>query len=339
MASRWTESIGLALFGSDVPVHAVEWARAAERAGLGSAWIIEDYYQPGAFALAGAVAGATERIAVGLGVVNPYTRHPALLAMEIAALAGIAPDRIVLGLGTSNRRWIENEMRIPFKTPLRTLRESVEIVRRLLAGERLGYHGECFDLDHVRLDWAPAARRVPILLGVKGPRALRLAGEVADGVHGAVLSSPGHIRRIRTTTGEARGSRPGEFTVIAYVPFAVGRDGHAARRSVKPLLARYIGFLHGQSILRDAGYGDEVTKPFADALEQRASAVDLVTDAMVDTLAVAGTPDDCRAALRRLADAGLDAPIAILPREADVPGQVALIGETLAPFWRDLRCR
>lgn len=206
MASRWTDSFGLALLGHEVPVHAVEWARAAERAGFGSVWIVEDYYHPGAFALAGAVAAATDRIAVGLGVVNPYTRHPALLAMEVAALAGVAPERIVLGLGTSNRNWIEGEMRIPFKTPLQALRECVEIVRRLLAGERLGFHGECFDLENVRLTWAPAARGVPILLGVKGPKALRLAGEIADGVHGAVLTSPNHVRRIHATAREVRGA-------------------------------------------------------------------------------------------------------------------------------------
>lgn len=339
MDSRWTENFGLALLGHDVPAHAVEWARAAERAGFDSAWIIEDYYHPGAFTLAGAVAAATERIAIGLGVVNPYTRHPALLAMETAALAGVAPERVVLGLGTSNRNWIESELRIPFKTPLKALRESVEIVRRLLAGERLGFHGECFDLDNVRLDYVPAGREVPILLGVKGPKALRLAGEIADGVHGAVLTSPSHVRRIRATASEPRGPGRSAFTVVAYVPVAVSTDGRAARESLKPLLARYLGVLHGQSILRDAGYGPEATQPFADALRRGAPDASLVSDAMVDTLAVAGTPDDCRASLRRFADAGLDAPIAVLPRGADVAGQIALIGETLAPFWRDMRCR
>src|SRR5438477_5984648 len=146
MDSRWTASLGLALMHHGTALHAAAWARAAERAGLGSVWIIEDYFHPGAFALAGAAAAVTDRIAVGLGVVNPYTRHPALLAMETAALAGLAPGRVALGLGSSNRRWIEEQMAIPFKTPLGGLRESVEIVRRLLAGERVTYTGECFSV-------------------------------------------------------------------------------------------------------------------------------------------------------------------------------------------------
>src|SRR5262250_1286020 len=132
MGSIWKDSLGVALMGARAPSRSTEWARAAERAGLGSIWIIEDYYQPGAFTLAGAVAAATERITIGLGVVNPYTRHPAILAMETAALAGVAPGRVVLGLGTSNRNWIEGQMAIPFTAPLRGLREGVEVVRRLL---------------------------------------------------------------------------------------------------------------------------------------------------------------------------------------------------------------
>ena len=89
-------SLGAVLLGEGTPAHAVERARSAERAGFDSLWFIEDYFQTGAFAVAGAAGAVTSRIALGLGVVNPYTRHPALLAMETATLAGIAPGRVVL---------------------------------------------------------------------------------------------------------------------------------------------------------------------------------------------------------------------------------------------------
>jgi 5,10-methylenetetrahydromethanopterin reductase len=195
---RWTDSLGVALLGHGLPARTTHWARAAEHAGLGSVWVIEDYFHPGAYTLAAAAAAVTERIVIGLGVVNPYTRHPALVAMETAALAGIAPGRVVLGLGSSNRKWIEAQMAIPFKTPLGGLREGVEIVRRLLAGERVTYTGEVFSVHDVALE-APPPAPVPILLGVKGPRALALAGEIADGVHCSILASPAHVRRVRAT--------------------------------------------------------------------------------------------------------------------------------------------
>ena len=331
MDSRWTASLGVALMGHGLPASAVDWARAAEQAGLGSVWIVEDCFQPGAFTLAGAVAAATERMAIGLGVVNPYTRHPALVAMETAALAGLAPGRVVLGLGSSNRRWIDEQMHIPFKTPLRGLREGTGIVRRLLAGERVTFAGECFTVDGVALDTPPPAP-VPIVLGVKGPRALALAAEIADGVHCSVLTSPAHVRRVRRAAAGA--GRP--FTVLAYVPMAVSADGQAARARVRPLLARYLGALHGQSILADAGLSPAATQPFRDALVTGRPAPELVTDEMIDTLAVAGTPAESRRALARLAEAGLDTPVAMLPAGAPVDEQLRELGRTLVPVWTEL---
>jgi len=155
-----------------------------------------------------------------------------------------------------------------------------------------------------------------VLLGVKGPKALRLAGESADGVHCAVLASPEHVARVRQTAGAGRP----RFTVIAYVLTAISRDGRHAREAVRPLIAHYLGVLHGQSILLDAGLGPDRTRPFREALDRGAAAAHLVDDALIDAVAVAGTPEHCRRQLARWAEAGLDAPIAVLPRDAERAG-------------------
>jgi len=331
---RWTDSLGVALMGRGMPGRTADWARAAERAGLGSVWVIEDYFQPGAYALAATAAAVTERVVVGLGVVNPFTRHPALVAMETAALAGMAPGRVVLGLGSSNRSWIETQMAIPFKTPLRGLAEGLAIVRRLLDGERVSFTGEVFSVHDVELETPPPAR-VPIVLGVKGPRALALAAEVGDGVLCSVLTSPGHVRRVRATTAGAGR----DFKVVAYVPLAVADDAAEARASMRPLVARYLGALHGQSILDDAGLGAARTQPFRDALVEGRPAADLVSDAIMDAVAIAGTPAQCRAALARWAEAGLDGVVAVLPGRADVDGQIERLGREVSPAWRELPCR
>jgi len=332
---RWTDSLGVALMGHGVPGRAVEWARAAERAGVGSVWVMEDYFRPGAYAPAAAAAAVTERLVIGIGVVTPYTRHPALIAMETATLAAIAPGRVVLGLGTSNRRWVEQQMVIPFKTPLRGLRESVEIVRRLLDGERLTYGGEVFAVKDVALE-APPSVRVPLMLGVKGPRALALAADVADGVHCSILASPAHVRRVRASTSAARR----DFNVIAYVPVAVSDDGALARECTRPLVAHYLGLLHGQSILEDAGIDAAQTQPFRDALvAERNAPAELVTDAVLDAIAIAGTPAECRKALAAWAEAGLDAVIAVVPDGADLAAQLDSIGGELSAAWKALRCR
>jgi 5,10-methylenetetrahydromethanopterin reductase len=329
----WTNSLGVALVGHGLPARTTVWARAVERAGLGSLWVIEDYFHPGAYSLAAAAAAVTGRIVLGLGVVNPYTRHPALVAMETAALAELAPGRVVLGLGSSNRKWIETQMAIPFKTPLAGLREGVEIVRGLLDGHRVTYAGQVFSVHDAALE-APPTTRVPILLGVKGPRALALAAQVADGVHCSILASPAHVRRVRATTAARQ-----DFKVIAYVPMALADDGAQARGWLRPLIARYLGALHGQSILADAGLDGTRTQPFRDALAAGRPAADLVTDEMIDTFAIAGTPAQCRRALARWADAGLDGIIAVLPARPDFANQLERIGREVSPSWWELHHR
>jgi len=149
----------------------------------------------------------------------------------------------------------------------------------------------------------------------------------------SVLASPQHVRRVRQTAGAGRA----DFAVLAYLIVAIGRDGQRARAAVRPLIARYLGALHGQSILLDAGLEPERTRPFREALGRGAPATELVDDALIDALAVAGTPEHCRRQLARWAEAGLDAPIAVLPREADMIEQIALYAETAVPAWKALR--
>lgn len=338
---RWTDSPGVALMGSEAPRRVTDWARVAERAGLGSLWFVEDYFYPGAFALAAAAAAVTERPAIGLGVVNPYTRHPALITMETAALSGLAPGRVILGLGSSNRPWIEEQMGLPFRTPLQTLRECVEIIRRLWRGERLTYEGRCFTLREVALEFKPGQEQLPIFLGVKAPKALALAGEISDGVICSVLASPAHVKRVRSTSEAARQSAgcAGQFIVVGYLLTAVSHDGKQAREAVKPLLARYLGILHGQSILKDAGLSEARTLPFRQALLAGKPGAHLVTEELVETFAVAGTPKECRLALGRLAEASLDVPVAVLLPDLDAAGQLALFQAEVAPFWKEALCR
>ena len=326
--------LGAVLLGEGTPRHAVERARAAEQAGLDSLWFIEDYFQTGAFAAAGAAAAVTSRITLGLGVVNPYTRHPALLAMETATLAGIAPGRVVLGLGAGVRRWIEEQMGIPAPRPLAAIAECVDVVRRLWAGERVTHRGAAFSLNDVALEFKPDQAALPIVLGVKGPRAVALAGTIGDGVLCSIMSSPGHVRRVRETVDAAGARASGPVPVLAYVPVAIDRDAERARRAVRPLLARYLAHLHGQSILTDAGVTEAETAAIRAAREAGESGARAVTDAHVDAFALAGTPDQVRSRLEAWRRAGLDTPILLPAGPSDPVEQLAVIGAELGSWWR-----
>jgi 5,10-methylenetetrahydromethanopterin reductase len=276
---------------------AVEAARTAERLGYEEVWVTEDYCERGAFAVAGAIACATSSVRIGIGVANPWTRHPVLLAMEAGALDEVAGGRALLGLGASNARWMQEQLGIPFERPLARLRESVEVLRAALREGTVRHAGDAYRVD-ARLAFRPPRGDVPIVLGVKGWRALELAGDVADGVLLSVLSSPAYVAWARQRMGAP-------LPVSAYVALAADRDGAAARERLRPFVAAFLGVHGDHDITRVPGLSAEQCAAFRDGWREGRPRTDLVTDRILDTFAVAGTPRECAAAVRRLADAGL----------------------------------
>lgn len=296
--------IGFAPAGSRDAATAVAMARYAEELGLAEVWVSEDYLERGAFALAGGIAAATERVAIGLGVINPWTRHVALTAMECAALDELSGGRLIVGVGASNRAWMEGRLGIPFDRPIPVLLEHVAVLRRLLAGEHVVAEVGGLPLD-AGLAFRPRAdgSSIPIQLGVKGPVALRRAAEVADGLMLSVLSSAPYVRWVRET-------HPDQL-LTAYAFVSGGADGAAARERIRARTARFLG-MHGPSeITARAG----VDVPLAEELQRRLRAgepaAELVSDELLDVVAVAGTLPEAAAAAAHLADAGLDVLVAM----------------------------
>ncbi|MDT4893101.1 MAG: hypothetical protein QOE97_2136 [Pseudonocardiales bacterium] len=312
--------VGYAPSGGRRADDAVAAAVAVERAGFDEVWLSEDYFERGAFAIAGAVAASTERVGLGIGVVNPWTRHPVLTAMEFAGLDELSGGRAVLGLGASNSRWMSDMLGLPFDQPLARLVECVQLVRAVLAGTPVSHHGPGWDVE-TALSFRPLRTDPPIVLGVKGPQALRRAGQVGDGAFLSVLSSPGYVRWAREQVG-----RPG-CALSSYVLLSCGPDAAAAREAIRPVVAKYLG-IHGvHEITRRAGIEPELAARFRTALLAGRPASELVTDALLDAVAVAGDRESCAGALRRLADAGLDAVVLL-----ETPGaqSQAVIDEALA---------
>ena len=180
------EELGLGFLRTSAPAKVGELASLAEELGFDSVWVAEDYFQGGAFSVATACALATTRIRVGIGVVNPFTRHPALLAMETASLDILSQGRITLGLGTGSPGWMR-QMGINFAAPRSGLREGAQLVRRLLSGEGVTFSGRYFSLNGVQLEGPPYSQRVPIYLGVHWPP----GGRKSQGIPGT-RRWPGH---------------------------------------------------------------------------------------------------------------------------------------------------
>ncbi|GAB3683369.1 LLM class flavin-dependent oxidoreductase [Angustibacter aerolatus] len=219
-----------AVFTPDLPPERLRpVALAAERAGLAELWLWEDCFRESGVASAAAVLGWTERLRVGVGVLPVPLRNVALTAMELATLHRLFPGRPVVGVGHGVQSWMAQVGARP-ASPLTLLREQVDALRALLAGEEVTVEGRYVQLDHVRLDWPPA-EPVPVLAGAEGPRTLHLSGAHADGtvLTGGTSSSEVRAAVERVAAGRAEAGRTDPHPVTVYVVTATG--ARAAERA------------------------------------------------------------------------------------------------------------
>lgn len=213
-------------------------AAAAQRAGIDELWLWEDCFLQGGIAQAAVALSNSETLTVGIGVLPAPLRNVVSTAMEIATLATIYPGRLRVGIGHGVQEWMR-QAGAAVPSPLTLLREYHGALSRLLAGELVSTEGRFVRLDGVRLDWVPR-QPVPVLIGGTGPKTLRLAGEIADGVIVDSLNTPDSARESfgHVAAGRADRDSAAEFATVQYlacVPGAAGRqrlDDEAVKRGL-----------------------------------------------------------------------------------------------------------
>lgn len=311
--------IGLVLGSHMPPAHIAPMARQAEELGFGELWFSEDCFFSGGIAGASVALAATNHLPLGLGIVSAVTRHPAVLAMELATLDVLFPGRIYGGIGHGVPAWLD-QMGLMAPAPLKALRQCLTAVRELLDGNPVTEDGH-FRFDDIVLTH-PAVTRVPLYTGVVNERGLRMSGEVADGTVLSVLASPAYVgwARERITEGAKKAGRTDPHRVVTYALFSVAPDSKAAKQAVRAPIAFYLAAMPDTALSRVYGIQDELAELLA-AGGAEAVAREM-PDAWVDDLAVAGDPDECAEKLRRLLDAGSDS-IGLWLFPADEASQVA----------------
>jgi alkanesulfonate monooxygenase SsuD/methylene tetrahydromethanopterin reductase-like flavin-dependent oxidoreductase (luciferase family) len=207
-----------------------EVAQAADRAGVAELWLWEDCFLEGGLTAATAALAWTERLRVGVGLLPVPLRNPALAAMEIATVARLFPGRLLPGLGHGVLDWMA-QVGAGVGSPMGLLREYTSAVRELLHGATVRSAGRYVHLDGVALDWPPADVP-PVLVGARGPKTLRLAGELADGVIIDSGTTPDGVRAAlaHVEAGRAAAGRAGPMRVVVYLevrdPAAPGLREH-----------------------------------------------------------------------------------------------------------------
>jgi F420-dependent oxidoreductase-like protein len=310
------------------------FARTAEECRYEAIFVPEAWGRD-AFVTLGALARVTERIGLATGIVNVYSRSPALLAMATVTLDEISGGRAILGLGTSGQRVVEGWHGVPMTRPLRRLRETTEAVRAIVSGSRRGYDGETVRIaPGFAVTLARPRDRIPIYHASLTPRGMRQCAEVADGWL-PYFASPETLRADLTVIEETlrgAGHPRASFTVAPYLPVIVSDDEAAARAVLKRHLAFYIGGMgrfYRETIARH-GFAEiaENVRHLWEA-RQRDAAAEAVTAELLDAFAVVGDARRCRARLDDYRAAGADLPIIAFPGDvalADAERTVRALG-------------
>lgn len=279
----------------------VDYARLAEASGFESVWVPEAWSSD-AFTLLGAIAVSTQRLRLATGIVNIFSRSPALLAQSFATLDELSGGRAIVGLGTSGQQVIERWHGLKFERPLRRMREVVEVMRLALSGERVDYTGEFFNLSGFTMLIKPVQQRVPIYLATFKAQSLRLTGEIADGwlpTHVSLAQVQSMMRELEDGARRVGRSIDDVDAALQTLTCAMP-DGNEARMLCAQHLAYYVGGMgvYYHELMHSYGFGEE-----ADRIQERWRAKDRdgaarqVSRAMLDALVIAGTRDECLAAI------------------------------------------
>jgi 5,10-methylenetetrahydromethanopterin reductase len=297
--------IGLAFSGAPLAVpQVVQYAKLAEKKGYDSIWIAEDYFLRDAFCPLSSIASATRRIKLGSGVVNPYTRNSVLIAETIATLDEIAKGRSILALGTGVIPLVQ-QMGIKVEKPLQTMRESVEIIRRLLAEEETTYQGSVLQVNKVKFGFnpyfelvgrfKPLRRRIPIYLAAMGPKMLQLAGEIGDGVLFSVGLPPAYVKYAieNLTIGAKRANRSvSEVDIVCYIACAPLKKNKPAGKVIRGFVAFMISYA-SEEVLKMSNLEPSDALRIREVFEKEGmtEASRLVTDEMIAASGAFDTPD------------------------------------------------
>jgi 5,10-methylenetetrahydromethanopterin reductase len=327
---RSERRVGLYLQDKHPIREAMDYVRYAEERGFEAVWQAESRLVREATVPMAAFAAVTSRIKVGSGVVNNWTRNAGLLAATFVTLDDLAPGRVLLGIGA----WwdpLASKVGIERRRPLLAMRETVDVVRRLIAMENVTFHGEFVRVDDIEIDIVHgdrSPRDVPIYIGATGMQMMELAGEIADGVVLNYLVGPKYNRTAleHLAAGASRSARRVEhIDRPQLVVCSLDEDREAALDRARELVTQYLG--QQPHIMKASGVDQGLLEEIGKVLtwpagpEEIRAAMALVPDDVVQMITASGTAEECRAKVREYVEAGCTCPI-LYPLGDDVRSMI-----------------
>jgi 5,10-methylenetetrahydromethanopterin reductase len=347
-------NIGVLQLSMEPVRETVVMAKACEDAGFDAFWIAEAYpwWRKHSFearsstAVLAVIAAETRRIQLGWGIISPYTRHPVQIAMEARVMQDLAGDRFLLGLGAS--KIFMKEIGEGEKVgPATVMRESIEIIKGVLAGGAFEYQGTVFqaNVPPLKPDAHTPRGIPPIYIAGTGPVLQRISGVVGDGLLTASITTPafvGYSRKNLEEGARKAGKDPSTLVLGSVIVGSIHRDSakgkEGAREQAAMYLANKVQNIRGSAdvLLECASLTFDELRPVADAMEKggRKAAAKTVSDEILHKVCpIAGTPEECIARIEEYRDAGCTH-IMLEIWGDDRTGQAKLFGDAVLPHFK-----
>ncbi len=316
--SRSPDRVALYLQDAHELSEGIQLVQYAEQKGFEAVWQAESRLVRDAIVPMAAFASHTTTLKVGSGVINNWTRNIGLLASTFLTLDDLASDRIMCGIGA----WwdpLARKVGIDRRRPLKAMRETIEVLRRLLNMETVTFHGDFHHVDGVQLDVVygrKTPRNVPLYIGATGMMMMELTGEIADGVVLNYLVHPDY--NLRAMDALAKGAKKAGRSIDdvdrpQLVICSVGHDRKRALDAARKMITQYLG--QQPHLMKASGVGQELLDEIHEVLtwpaseEEIENAMHLVPDEVVQMCTASGSPEEVKAKVNQYVDNGATCPI------------------------------
>jgi len=291
--------------GSLLSVNQVlECSEILSKTNIDAIWIPETWGMEN-FSMLSAVSNKTITQKIGSSIINIYSRSPAVIAMGAVTVDTLSDGRLILGLGTSSLPVVETFHGYKFEKPVQRMREYVEIIRLVLSGKKIDYTGKIFDLKNFTLLIKPKRESIPIYLAAVNQKMVDLTWDIGDGV--IFYLRP--ISEMKETITKMQSKK--KINVTCQIITCIAEDSDVAIERAKKTLAFYVsvGKVYREFLAKN-GFENETSNIFDEFKKLGLkSNYKLVTDSMLQSLCIAGTPEECKKQLQNFYETGIDLPI------------------------------
>ncbi|WP_229234812.1 5,10-methylenetetrahydromethanopterin reductase [Candidatus Methanoliparum sp. LAM-1] len=305
----------------------VNYSCLAEENGFENIWVTDHYNNRNVYAVLAMIAANTNRIKIGPGVTNSYQIHPAVTASAVATINELSKGRGVLGIGPGDKTTL-SKLGIKFEKPAKRLKEAVDIIKGLWAGESVKYDGEFFDINGAKMDFK--TEDIPIYIGAQGPVMLKIAGMIGDGVLINASNPKDFEVSIPLCKEGMKEVGREDFDIVAYTCFSIDKESKKAKNAAKIV----VGFIVAGSpdiVFERHNIDLEDVKKIREALGRFdfGTLKKSVTDEMLDAFSICGSPEECIEKIEKLYKVGVTQIVAGSPVGPNMETSIKIIGEEI----------